>query len=358
MTTLDIASHRLSNQHIARSQFKKPGEAVSWLGAVQAQDYLGALWAVGLRMRNATDADIEQAIADKTIVRTWPMRGTLHFVAPADVRWMQALLTPRVMANSARRHAQLALDDVIFARGQELFAKVLRGGQQLTRKEMMDVLEQAGISTVNQRGYHILWWVAQTGLICFGPRRGKQPTFVLLDEWVPEGKKLTRDESLAELANRYFTGHGPATLQDFMWWSGLVATDARAGLEMAKSHLAQEVGDDQTYWLASSLPAAKDASPTAYLLPAFDEYTVAYKDRRAVLNPLYAKQANYGYDILNPTIIVDGQVVGTWKRTLKQDAVVITPTPFAKLNKAETRAVAVAGERYGQFIGLPAVLDR
>jgi len=358
MTTLDIASHRLSNQHIAQSPFKKPSEVVSWLGAVQAQDYLGALWAVGLRLRNATEADIERAIADKTIVRTWPMRGTLHFVAPADVRWMLALLTPRVMANSARRHAQLALDDAIFARSQALFAEALWGGQQLTRKEMMDVLEQAGISTDHQRGYHILLWAAQTGLICFGPRRGKQPTYVLLDEWVPSGKHLTRDESLAELAHRYFTGHGPATLQDFMWWSGLAATDARAGLEMAKSHLAQEVSDGQTYWLASSLPTAQDASPTAYLLPAYDEYTVAYQDRRAVLNPLYAQQANYRYGIFNPTIIVDGQVVGTWKRTLKRDAVIITPTPFAKFNNAEASALAIAAEGYGQFIGLPAALHQ
>jgi hypothetical protein len=331
---------------------------VSWLGAVQAQDYLGALWAVGLRLRNATTADIEQAIADKTIVRTWPMRGTLHFVVPADVRWMLALLTPRVMANSARRHEQLALDDAIFARGRELFAKALRGGQQLTRKEMMDVLERAGISTGNQRGYHLLLWAAQTGLICLGPRWGKQPTYVLLDEWVPAGKHLTRDESLAELAHRYFTGHGPATLQDFMWWSGLAAADARGGLEMVKPRLVREASDGQTYWLSSSLPPVQEASPTAHLLPAVDEYTVGYRDRSAVLNPLYAQRANYGYGIFYPTILVDGQVVGTWKRTLKKDGVVITPTPFAKLNKAEARALAVAAEHYGQFIGLPATLHR
>jgi DNA glycosylase AlkZ-like len=196
----------------------------------------------------------------------------------------------------------------------------------------------------------------QDGFICFGAREGKQQTFALLDEWAPPRSRMTRDESLAELACRYFTSHGPATLQDFAWWSGLTTADARAGLELAKPRLTQEIINGQTYWLASSMRAAKNSSQTAHLLPAFDEYTVAYKDRNAVLNPTYTKHANSGNGILYPTIVVDGQVVGTWKRTLKKDTVVITPNPFSKLKRAETLALAEAASRYGKFLDALVVL--
>jgi len=351
MTSSDIARLRLHNQHIAGATFEQPGAVVAWLGAVQAQDYLGALWAVGLRMRNAFEADIERALADGTIIRTWPMRGTLHFVAGADVRWMLELLTPRIVAGAARRlRRQAGLDEATFSRSQELFARALQGGQRLTRNAMYKVLEADGISTAGQRGLHILWRLAQDGFICFGAREGKQQTFALLDEWAPRQSRMAREEALAELAGRYFTSHGPATLQDFAWWSGLTTADARDGLEMAKRRLAPETINGQTYWLASSTPAAKDAAPIAYLLPAYDEYTVAYKDRSAALNPDYAKHANYGHGIFNPTIVVDGQIVGTWKRTLKKDALAITATPFAKLKRAETHAFTEAANHYGKFL--------
>lgn len=350
MTILDIAYNRLYNQHIATRTLEHPAQVVGWLGAVQAQDYLGALWAVGLRTRNANEENVKRAIADKTIVRTWPIRGTLHFVAAADVRWMLDLLTPRIIAGRERLYMQLELDDRIFARIKELFVSALQGGKQLPRDAMYGLLEAAHISTTGGRGLHILSRLAQEGIICFGTREGKQQTFALLDEWAPKAKKLARDEALAELAKRYFTSHGPATLQDFVWWSGLRAADARAGLEMAKPHLVKELSDGQTYWLASSMPTAKDASPTAYLLPAFDEYTVAYKDRSAVLNPMCAKQVITGNGIFYPTIVVDGQIVGTWKRTLKKGTVVITPSPFTRLNEAETRAFAEAASRYGKFL--------
>jgi len=351
MTNSDIARLRLHNQSIAKSTFEQPADVVAWLGAVQAQDYLGSLWAVGLRMRKAVEADIERALANRTIIRTWPMRGTLHFVAAADVRWMLELLTPRIVAGNARRlHRQYGLDEATFARSKDLFARALEGGKQLTRNAMYEVLESGAISTADQRGLHILSRLAQDGLICFGAREGKQQTFALLDEWAPMVKRMERDEALVELARRYFTSHGPATLQDFAWWSGLTTADAKAGLEMAKRFLAQEVSDGQTYWLASSMPAAKDSSPTAYLLPAFDEYTVAYKDRSAVLDPKYTKQVNSGNGIFYPTIVMDGQVVGTWKRTIKKDTLVITPSPFTKLKRAETHSLAEAASRYGEFL--------
>jgi hypothetical protein len=355
MTSSDITRLRLHTQRIAGARFEKPGDVVAWLGAVQAQDYLGALWAVGLRMRNAVEADIEQALANGTIIRTWPMRGTLHFVAAADIRWMLELLTPRIVANNAQLLLRrFDLDEGVFARSKDLFARALQGGKRLTRNAMYNVLEAGGVST-SQRGSHILWRLAQEGFICFGAREGKQQTFALFDEWAPNARRMARDESLAEIAKRYFTSHGPATLQDFTWWSGLTRVDAIAGIEMAKRSLAQETINGQSYWLGSSTPTTNDPSPTAYLLPAFDEYTVAYKDRSAALDPKYTKYANSGNGILYPVIAIDGQVVGTWKRALKKDTMVITPSPFTKLNRAETRAIAEATNRYGKFLGASVV---
>jgi hypothetical protein len=326
------------------------------MGVVQAQDYLGALWAIGLRMQSATEAAIEQALADRSIVRTWPARGTLHFVAAADVRWMLELLTPRIVRRSAGRFRQLDLDDDTFARSRDLFIHALQGRKQLSRDAMYQVLESAHISTAGQRGIHILWRLAQEGLICFGTREGKQQTFALLAEWVSLAKTMARDEALAELARRYFTTHGPATLHDFVWWSGLTTSDASVGLEMAKPHLVPEVIDGQTYWLPLSIPTAIDTSPTAYLLPAFDEYLVGYKDRNAILDPMYVKQTNAGGGMLSPTIIIDGQVVGTWKRTLKKGLVVITPRWFTLLKKAQKHTFTLAALQYGAFLELPVVL--
>jgi hypothetical protein len=222
---------------------------------------------------------------------------------------------------------------------------------------MMDVLEQAGIATANQRGYHLLGWAAQTGLLCFGPVQGKQQTFVLLDEWVPAGKNLTHDESLAELARRYFTGHGPATLRDFMWWSGLVAAEARAGLEMVKSQLMHEEVDGQSYWMAQTKSTVQNHSPDAYLLPGFDEYLLGYTDRSAVLDPIYSQQIQPGKNgMFSPTVVIDGQVVGAWKRTFKKDTVVITPNPFTSFSNDQNRAIAVAAERYARFVGMSTVV--
>lgn len=355
-----IADRRLHNQHISQAAFERPADVVAWMGAVQAQDYTGALWAVALRTVGATAAEVEQAIADRAIIRTWPMRNTLHFVAAADIRWMLELLAGRVIANSEVRARWLEVDDRVLARSRGLVVRALEGGKQLRRDVMYRHLEAARIPTAGGRGLYILSRLSLEGLLCFGARDGKQPSFALLDEWVPQARTVARDEAMAELARRYFTSHGPATLPDFIWWSGLRAADARAALEMAKPHLVQEVIDGQTYWLAPSMAAngtvAGLASPTVYLLPSYDEYTVAYKDRTAVLDPVYAKQASTGNGIFYPTLVLDGQVVGTWRRALKKETVTIMLNPFERINRAEKRALAAAADRYAKFLGTPVVL--
>lgn len=356
MIASDIVCHRFYNQRIAQEKLELPSQVVTWFGAMQAQDYASVKWAVGLRCSRVTDATIEQAIVSKTIVRTWLMRGTLQVVAASDVRWMLALLAPRIIANSARRYHQLELDDATFAHSYETLTKMLQGGKQLTRSEIMLILEQASISTTGQRGYHILRRAGLEGIICFGLIQDKQETFVLLEEWAPHSKGMKRDEALAELAKRYFRSHGPATLQDFVWWSGLKVADARAGLEMAKTRLYQETIGGQTYWLIPNNSIPKNPSQTAYLLPAYDEFFLGYKARDAVLDSKCDKQAVSSGGVFRPMIVIDGQVVGIWKRTLKEGSVIITPSPFTSLTKAENQALLAAADQYGAFLGLSIVL--
>jgi hypothetical protein len=357
MQGLDIAHRRLRNQHIVQAASDRPADIVRHLGAVQAQDYLGALWAIALRMPDATEATVEQAIAARTIIRTWPMRGTLHFVAAPDIRWMLELLTPRIVARSRRRLQQLDLEDSTLARSKDVIGQALQGGKQLSRADLYQVLEAAHISPAGQRGIHILARLAQDGLICFGARAGKQQTFALLDEWAPATGTMERANALAELARRYFTSHGPATLPDFVWWSGLPTADARAGLEGAMPHLTHEQIDGRSYWLPASPPMATSALPSAYLLPPYDEYTVAYKDRSAMLSPEYAARADSGYGIMRPAMVVDGQVVGTWNRAFKKDRLVITLRPFRTLGDAEHDAFTAAARRYGEFLEMPLVVS-
>jgi Winged helix DNA-binding domain len=349
MTPAKLLRHRLHNQHLAATHFDDPADLVRWLGAVQAQDYLGSLWAIGLRTRAATEKAVERAIAERSIVRTWPMRGTLHFVAAEDARWMLQLMTPRVVAASAGRlEREYGLHEKVLGRSREAITRAMQGGRRLTRDALYRALENARISTAAGRGLHITWRMAHDGLICFGPREGRQQTFVLLDEWVPEAKRKARDEALAELARRYFTSHGPATVHDFAWWSGLLLSDAAAGLAMASGALASVDLADRKYWTAPSAPP-DGSSPRAFLIPAFDEYTVAYRDRAAVLEPGHARHAD-GMDVLRPAIVLNGRVVGTWARTLGRSSVEVDVRPFTRLGTAARRAAAAAARRYAAFL--------
>ncbi|HYG38187.1 MAG TPA: winged helix DNA-binding domain-containing protein [Cytophagales bacterium] len=351
MTLKDVIQYRLLNQHIVDTQCKSPYDVVSTLGAVQAQDYLSALWAVGLRLPEVTEAEIEQEIADKKILRTWPMRGTLHFVAAEDARWMLKLLTPRIIAKSAGTYRQGELNDQIFNRSAELFINALQGGKSLTREGMYKVLNDADISTIGQRGMHILGNLAQKGLICLGAREGKQHTFVLLEEWLPKFNVLEGEEALAELAQRYFKSHGPATLNDFVWWTGLKVADAKVALEMAKHNLRQEVIEEKTYWMDCNLVENKDLTTHTCLLPAFDEFFIAYQDRSPSIEPHYFSSVATKNGIFNPIIVRGGKVIGTWKRNFIKGKVNIELFPFTPLSQSITKNLSTRANRYSRFVG-------
>lgn len=352
MTTQDIVQHRLANQRISTTS-RSPAEVVAHLGAMQAQDYEGALWAVGLRTPDSTRTDVERAIVDREIIRTWPMRGTLHFVAATDVRWMLELMTPRVISGAASRVRNLELNDEIFARSQEIFQNALSGGKVLTRDAMCQLLEAAGISTKGQRGIHIMWRLSQEGLLCYGPHEGKQPTFTLLSEWAPGAKSLPRDEAVATIVERYFISHGPATSKDFMRWSGLTAGDTKAGLEAVKHRLISETIDGQVYWLSRNSAELPSVDGSAYLLPGFDEYMLGYGDRSAALATHHNQKIVPGNNgMFLATIVLDGQVSGLWTKKLRTKSVVITPKPFEKISASQYKALRKTADRYGAFLGL------
>ncbi len=356
MTGLDIRQLRLCHQHIAGSPFEKSEDVVRWMGAVQAQDYGQAVWALGLRTRHVVAADIDRALADGSILRTHVLRPTWHFVSPEDIRSMLALTGPRIKAGSAHRHRELQLDDGVIAHTNEVLARALEGGVFLTREELGRVLEEAGVDTsIPQRLVYILMNAELDGVICSGPKRGKQFTYALLDERVPRARPRQRAEAVVELVRRYFTSHGPATTQDFAWWSGLTTADAREGLEALKGKIVSERSDGKTYWFSHGASLPSKSEPSVQLLPAFDEYTVAYADRRDILRPEHSPKD--GYVMLGPVIVVDGYVVGSWRRTFKRGTVVIEAKPFTVLSEQERREVGLSAARYGEFLAVSAVLS-
>lgn len=342
-----IAQQRLHNQGIINTTFTKPSEVVAHLGAMQAQDYPMSKWAVGLRLPHATDESIEAAINEGSIVRTHILRPTWHLVAAQDIRWMLALTAPQVHQLVAYMYRQLELGDALLSRSNTIIAKALEGNNHLTRAELMAELDKEGINTSELRSAHLMFHAELNGIVCSGAMRGKQITYALLDERVPTTNSLAREEALAELAKRYFVSHGPATLQDFVWWSGLKVADARAGLEMIKSALISENIDDQLFWfpsLTSSFP-----KNTVHLLPAFDEFMVSYKDRTASLSSDNHTTAITGNGIFKPIVVVNGKVEGTWKRSVQKDKVKVETAFFnSSFDKVQ---LSSAIEQYTHFLG-------
>jgi Winged helix DNA-binding domain len=351
MKVTDITRLRLQNQHLASQRFTKPRDIVKWLGAVQAQDYGGAVWAVGQRLKGCNSAVIEKAFTDGDIIRTHVLRPTWHFVAPGDIRWMLDLTAPRVLGFTSFRKRYLGLTDEILLKCANVLTEALQGGKQLTRNEIAAALQQAGIATDEQRFIHIMMELELKQLLCSGGRIGKQFTYALLEERVPKATVLSREEALATLTERYFTSHGPATLQDYAWWSGLTIGDSKKGLEMIKSKFTSDILDGNTYWFRDNGVAMGKLS-TAFLLPNYDEYIVSYKDRSAAIAEKDIIKADPRGTLFSNNIVINGQIKGVWKHTFKKDGVVIGVSSFKPLSKANHETINSLSNRYAKFLGL------
>lgn len=357
MTEQEMLYTRLQNQKATGGEFTKPEELLGWLGGMQAQDYTSCKWAVGLRTPGATDEMVEQSIADRKIIRSWLMRGTLHLATAKDIRWILDLLAPRLIRAGAGRHRELELDEKTFSKSHKILQAALLNGKELSREELRTLLEENGIRTIGQRLPHLLQRAALEKLICFGVRKNKEFTFVLMDEFVPRTKPKSTDEALADLAKRYFSSRGPATLQDFVWWSGLKTTEARTGLEAVKSLLQQQTIYGKTYFFSQQLVPNVKLKPATFLLPAFDEYVIAYRDRRALLDPVNSEQVISKNGIFYPVMVENGQVIGTWKRTFKKDQVVIEFNPFNRIDPTTKDEFVASAEEFAKFTGNRSVIQ-
>jgi Winged helix DNA-binding domain len=344
---MNIAYQRLANQQISEHHFLKPTELVSWMGCIQAQDFAGAKWAIGNRLRDIKEAAIDKDFNEGKILRTHVLRPTWHFVLPADISWMLELTAPRVRMLSKGLHKKLEIDAKVLKRSKDVITKALAGGKELTRNQLSQLLDKAKINTEDIRVTLIMMDAELDGLICSGGRAGKQFTYALLEEKVPKSTKMDKDAALAELAKRYFISRGPATLQDFAWWSGLTQADAKQGVALNKKYLSTESMDGQAYWFSQDMVTAVSKT-SVHLLPAFDEYTIAYKDRMHALHKTQTKLTGNG--IFKPSLIIDGQIAGGWKRTEYRDKIIMEIQPFEKLNKKSLTLIRSTVERYGKFM--------
>jgi hypothetical protein len=341
-----IAAQRLHNQRLTHPGPRQAADVVAWCGAVQAQEYQAAKWAVGLRMpEGATDTQVERAFNDGRIVRTHVLRPTWHFVAAADIHWMLELTAPRVHRALATANRYFEVDAATRARAARIFERALRDGESLTRAELGDRLSRAGVVAKSQRLALLAIHAELEGIICSGPQRGKLLTYMLLSTRVPIGRRLSRDEALAELTRRYFRSHGPATIRDFVWWSGLTTADARRGLEIAGAR--QEVIDPCTYWTVPDRVRANGSRASVHLLPIFDEYLVAYRDLHAV-----PRRSGSG-GRLEQAVVAAGQIVGTWKAVGKPEGLVLEVTVQRPLTGNERRLLTEVAARYGRFLSAP-----
>jgi hypothetical protein len=348
---MDIARQRLNRSFLINRPFTTGRDVVRALGAVQAQDYDGAKWALSQRTSGLTDDAIEREFASGAILRTHVLRPTWHFVDPADIRWMLALTAPRVMQAMASYDRKLELDAKVYRRSHAALLKALRDGAHLTRTELKVVLSKAKVGTLGvQRTAHLMMRAELESVICSGPRRGKQFTYALLDERVPPAAPLQRDEALLELTRRYFRGRSPATARDFGWWSGLAMADVRRGIDLARDKLEPVTIDDETYWIGGE-PASRP-KPTAHLLPNYDEFFIGYRDRSASGVRLDSVKAVTGGNALIANVItMDGQLVGGWRRTLGTDRIRLDLNVLTRLSAAEQKRFVAEVRRYESFAG-------
>ncbi|WP_430867940.1 winged helix DNA-binding domain-containing protein [Demequina aurantiaca] len=331
---------------------------VKWFGAMQAQDLASGLFSLGTRIPGATEASVSDALERKEALRTWPMRGTVHLVPPRDARWMVTLMGAKPLAGAAKRRETLGIPDATADGAVEALGNALAGGKRLTRAECIQALNEAGVSTAGQASYHLLWYVSQKGVTCLAPNIGKEQTFVLLDDYVPNPHTPGRDEALGILALRYVRGHGPVTVKEMARWSGMGVRDCRVGVAAAGGSIVEvETEAGPMLVTPESLDAAEPGAGAYLTLPGFDEYMLGYGDRSLMLDPADFQQVVPGNNgVFRSTLVRDGRALGTWKRTMRAKSCLVDAVPFQSgpgLSAADRAAFEAAFEPYATFVGKP-----
>lgn len=353
MNVSDIAHARLASQLLTGTVYTTPKEIVSWMGAMQSQDFPMARWGIGARLPGITDLMVIDAIDHAEITRTHLLRPTWHFVAAEDVYWLLDLTAPQIKAGQRARDRQLELTKAVYAKSNSVIEKALRDETQLTREQLLAALTKAGIAIDQNRSAHLLMQAELDQIICSGAIHKGKPSYALLSNRVPKVKRLTKEEALANLAERYFTSRVPATLQDFTWWSGLSATDARQAIELVQGDIFTETIDGKTYYFTDDFKLRDMDKTMVHLLPPFDEFVVSYTDRSASIESKYAeymtKISNRG--VFWPIVVINGQVNGIWKRTFNKDSIDVDIELFSTVSRSTRSLIDRAAASYGLFSG-------
>ncbi len=349
--TDNISVLRSLNQQLNDSKLQTSKDIAGWMGAIQAQDYSMSKWALGIRLQNSTEDSINKEINSGSIVRTHLLRPTWHFVSSDDIYWILELTAPRIKASLIFRDKQLGLTDAIFNKCNRILEKSLRDCNHQTREELVLELKKSKINVAENRASHIFLRAEMDGIICSGKQKNGKPTYAILEEWVPVHEKIYRDEALKELALRYFSSHGPATINDFNWWSGLSMTDVKLALNYNKDYLTSEVILNQTYWMANKNIKPNPDFNEIYFLPAYDEFLIGYRDRAASLSLVHNKKVISNNGIFHPTLLQNGQVIGTWKRNINNNRVILSKNIFKPGTANQDNILLRSLTRYSDFIG-------
>jgi len=354
----DLPSLRLRSLGLTSAPLERPDDVVRRLVAVQAQDYYGAIWSLAQRMGDARDTEIDAAFDRGEILRTHLLRPTWHFVLPEDIRTLLALTAPRVHQINGTMARKSGLEEKTFLRADAAIAAALEGGRFSTRDELRIAIEAAGIDAGdNLRLTYLVMHAELEGIICSGPRRGKQFTYALLDERAPAVQVLDREAALSGLARRYFESRGPATAEDFAKWSGLTLTEARAGLGAVQADFETVDLNGRAYWFPPGIPAAVPNPPRALLLSIYDEYSSSYKDHGASTSPAVIEHLMNLGSALYYMVVVDGRVIGTWRRIIKKKEVAVEVTLLETTVPDAKASIRAAAGRYARFLGLTLRLE-
>jgi hypothetical protein len=351
--TPGISQLRLQNQQIGGTEFNSVKELVHWMGAIQAQDYGMAKYAIGVRLKNAVHQTVEDAINKAEIIRTHVLRPTWHFVAAEDIRWMLELTAKNLNRAMSSNNKRLELDEKTFKKSNGIIEKILRDGKHLTRKEIMAALEKKGIKTNDLRASHIMLRAETDLVVCNGIKKDKQFTYALLDERIASTRKISKEQALSQLAQRYFSSHGPATLQDFSWWSGLSFTDSKQALELIKSNLVSEKVKEHTFWYSNNV-IEKSKNDKLFFLPSYDEFLISYKSREISMDPKFSSQTFSTNGIFNPIIVHNAKVIGIWKPQLKKE-ILIKEYFFVPPTANQKRLCSKAAKEFGTFMQMKVI---
>lgn len=351
---------RLAAQGLTGPGLGTVGDAVRWMTAMQAQDLQSALWAVGQRVPGARLGDVRGALDRGEIVRSWPMRGTLHLLAPEDLKWILAITSERLIRAMAGRHRELGITPADAQTARDAALLLVSGGRPATRAELFRAFEAAGQSTAGQRGIHLLGILCQRAWLVQGPPDGNLQRVVAFDEWIKESRPLGREEGIAELLLRYLRSHGPATERDFSWWAGIPLTEVRAALAGLKAGLAELEFEGTRYWLAPETAALLDdgvpGARSVLALPGFDEFLLGYADRSLVLPAEHAnKVVPGGNGMFKRTVVAAGEVVGTWAVARGGAGAGVVAEPFDAVNglrPAVQKSFGLQAAKYRKFLGV------